>query len=389
MKIVAGFFRKGNLHKWKKTFGFLLLIIFLSSSIIQGATWFVKGTSNESTIFIPTQTLTFSSESEIISFEIFNSKMYAITSNEVIIYDISDSLNPTEIYEIPVNNSISTGTLSENGQNLKLYLSLSNGSLLIFDVSEPTFPRLMKSQSINQTFSQILVKDVNIFGMTSKSVYFYNISQENRINFVGKIFGTQIHAIQYDSPYLFIAQTQIGLQIVDFSNFTHPVNQSCIEDAVDGFDLALDIPNDIIYLAAGKAGILSVYISNMSNIVVVNKLNQTVPVKNVFLNGSFLFTRFDSGGLCLFYIDLPGYPVLVDYLESTNTYGKINLSGTTLFVQNYPNKIQIFDCKGIEGYLSNSSKIKLKTILQVGGFLLFFMIILAFIAKKVSPKYSD
>ncbi|WP_457559191.1 hypothetical protein [Candidatus Harpocratesius sp.] len=403
----------------KKKMMYLILLFFIISQIkfqncsenpSSNLVFPVKATGDSSTIFHRYNSLQFSSS--ITTFEISDSYLFIATdNNQIRIFNTSDSLNPVEMSSINMNSSILALTLNENGNFL--YISLENQGISVFNITDPINYEITNIITLNISFSHLIVSNNLLFAQFQKSIYYFDISNPFHVENIGKIYCDKFNSMQFSQPYLFLAEDTIGLRVVDFSNLQIPVNRSVLVDQINdlnsssnyneinGKDLAVDLENNIIYLAAENAGLLSIYLKNISHIEVINNLTDTIPMEHILLNDSLLFGGFNSAGLCLLQVPIYGYPNYVDVSEEQGNFNQMRLVKTTLFVvnQSYPvgqtdemdqkpyiSELIIYDCSEINAYLSGLDNSRINILWQIAALFVVFGVIGFIIAKIVSPK---
>lgn len=97
--------------------------------------------------------------------------------------------------------------------------------------------------------------------MGDSDVQVYKLSKGRVSGKVGRYFSTgHAHSIALKGQYLVIANGEMGIDIVDLSDFKKPVEVASID--LDGYSQQVEVKGDLVYVASGFHGMHIVDISN-------------------------------------------------------------------------------------------------------------------------------
>ncbi len=108
--------------------------------------------------------------------------------------------------------------------------------------------------------------------------------------------------------YVYIAQGEGGLMIIDVANPAQPEGVSTTTDGVRGYSSNIAMKDSVIYLGAGSFGVTVLNVSN-PNIPIVTAANTSMkPAKNLHVLGDYLFTAISEQGVKIAKISYPTQP---------------------------------------------------------------------------------
>lgn len=118
--------------------------------------------------------------------------------------------------------------------------------------------------------------------------------------------------------FVYIAQGEGGLVIVDVSDPENPQGVSVTTDNVRGYSSKIAVRDSVVYLAAGSFGVTAVNASDPSNPFVTASNLSMKPAKNLTVFGDYLFTAISEQGIKIAEI---AYPTQPDIRGGTSTNG--------------------------------------------------------------------
>jgi hypothetical protein len=106
-------------------------------------------------------------------------------TNALLVYNIRNVMNPTQIRSIPLNNPIGLGL----GANNRLYVCDGSSGLRVFSLTNPQQPTLIKTITTNYSFNDIIALDDLLVCFTSDGTALFTLGANDDIQFAAKIEG--------------------------------------------------------------------------------------------------------------------------------------------------------------------------------------------------------
>lgn len=250
----------------------LYILIFLTTVAFVGSC--VKGDSNQDIGPSPVGGDSGKAGS-MAKFSISNDHLFLINEKELIIYDISNPVNPFEVNKLEVNFGIETVfTLKD-----KLFIG-SNDGVYIYDISNPLNILYLSHYTHITSCDPVVANDTIAFAtLNSQSACRWQngANQLDVIDIRNIVYPTNIASyslqdpkgLAIDSNFVFVCNGQSGVRIYDF---TDPQNLKQVSgiNGIDAYDIILD--EKILYLV-GKEGLFQYDYKNLYNIKLLSNIS--------------------------------------------------------------------------------------------------------------------
>lgn len=268
---------------------------------------------------------------------------YLVLQTGLAIVDVSDPLVARTISKI--NSGLTYPTQISKDQNLAV-IAYGNKGLVIFDVSNPSNPIILKTMS--NRAKGVVVKGNYAYIIDDMAGYLRVIDLNNPSSPVIvanlQIGGVPLD-ISIDGNSLYIANSG-SLKIVDISTPRAPQvigtgNFPCGKvTAKPGFAYIDGTPN---------GGIQVVNTSNLSDIKIVGQLDLFKTIKDLAVSGNYLYganqdARGGFSGLLIADVSIPTSPSTVKEINTTqNGAFQVAISGSSTYLADSTNGLVIFD----------------------------------------------
>lgn len=307
----------------------------------------------------------------------------ALENNSIIINNISDPVNIFPISQIELNESILA--LHFDPLSLVLTVSIQNTGIILYNMSSFMSPDILTIFPMEEDIIQLAAEGNLIFGATNSTLYLLNSTISTNLEVISHVDNLSANSLEIDFPFLYIADANHGFMILNISNVEEPVIIGQIGEEINGLDFAVDIENNITYLAAGSEGMIPILFENRSDPGIIDNYTLFEEVSGLEQNGTFLFLSLGEEGMGIYEVDNPGYPRFLSYISNEGYLTQISVKGNYVFALN-TEAIDIFDCSLLQDLNGNGLSDQSKIILQSLGFFALIIIIVFLIAKRMTPK---
>ena len=318
--------------------------------------------------------------SEYGAINVLIEKNYAVVAywNKVKIYDISDPANPVEhgsfattsatglavygdhlyytgfneigildmndIDSIKQITAIDTLTSSQNIAINYPYVYIAQyKGVRVLDVSDPENPFQTDFLTLDNTLARCVYYDSTssrLLCTDYRKTYLYNATSGDHPVLISK-YSTDFHKdLVYHDGFAYIAMYQYGMQIVDYSVPTNPVQVSKLVGANEISDLR--VKGNILYAAGEGFPIEIIDISDISNPSTSDTINY--PSYKLWLRDNELFIN-SFNGFRIYDITTPETPSMVlDYHDFSESGGKgLWVEDTLVYVVDQSSGLDIVD----------------------------------------------
>lgn len=125
--------------------------------------------------------------------------------------------------------------------------------------------------------------------------------------------------------FVYVAQGEGGLAIIDISNPTQPVLKKSFFEGLRGYSKKIALKDKIVYLAANTFGINVVDANDPSNPVILATNLEMKPAKDVYVFGNFLFTAISEQGVKIADISTAATPDIAGRVQTLAGYSRSNI----------------------------------------------------------------
>ena len=291
------------------------------------------------------------------------------------IVDVSDPTAPVEVGSL-VSPRVPVVSRAEDFLDTARGVFVSGGlafvaftysGLQIVDVSDPTapvevgslvsprVPVVSRAEDFLDTARGVFVSGGLAFvAFTYSGLQIVDVSDPTAPVEVGSLVSPRVPVVSRAEDFLdtargvfvsgglaFVAFTYSGLQIVDVSDPTAPVEVG----SLDASDLTLDVfvSGDLAYVAAYESGLQIVDVSDPTAPVEVGALDTPDSALDVFVSGGLAFVADDRGDLRIVDVSNPRAPVEVGAWDSTGRISGVFVSGGLAFVASGHDGLRIMD----------------------------------------------
>ena len=190
--------------------------------------------------------------------EIADGCAYIYFSSQVLIVDITDLMNLTELGSLDIQEPV----LEIAVRDTLAYLAVDDEGLVILDVSDPSSPAQISSYYIEYGLSTIRVIDDIAYACGCDFLVF-DVADPLNLRIVGRTdWGAVDMAISGNLAY--IAATYTGFGVIDISNSENPVNLDFND--FNGYEYGCALSGNYAYIAAWGSGMRVIDVSHPYNI---------------------------------------------------------------------------------------------------------------------------
>lgn len=236
-----------------------------------------------------------------------------------------------------------------------IYISRFHGGFCIYDLTEPSGPKLIESSDILSDFGRRMPRPIDI---SSEGQFAYltginpqitvidveNPKQPRVISTYGSV--SNITDISIQGQYAYVLDKDYGISIMALSKSGQ---LSCYSSCpIKGEGQTIAISKGIALVALGDSGVAVVDISNARRPAVIGSFKEeefSLYIERAFIQGdlAYLTGRF-SGALILDIAD-PRKPEMAARFIGTNDIKDISFSGNRAYLASEYSGLQIFDLK--------------------------------------------
>ncbi len=193
-------------------------------------------------------------------------------------------------------------SLNDNFQDIvidkdKLF-ALSNTSIKIYDIKEPSSPTFLTSYDIKREAKKLAIyKNYLYIGDGEDGALFLDVSDINdiyiKLSYTNKEHHPYGVVVRNDISYQ--ADGKNGINIVDISDPYNSYIISSFENIENALDV--DIKDDLLYVASGKSGINVLDISDIKHLYIVNSLKFSGFINDIKIKDNIAFLADKNGDL--------------------------------------------------------------------------------------------
>jgi hypothetical protein len=244
-------------------------------------------------------------------------------------------------------------------KNIKFRIFTSTGILLLLLVllCENSLGSMGNSTSISSTYpvSGYCWSVYNAIGYCATPGYAYQVVVNGNYAYVADYYsGLQIIDVtnptvpvevgSFDSTgsardlqvignYAYIANGESGLQILDISNYSNPTEVGSF--SMPGYAQGIQVQGDYAYVAEFSdttSGLWIIDISNPFSPTFAGFSNSTVPVYDVFINGNYAYVAAGKAGFQIIDISNPSDPIEISQTSLPGFASRIAVNGNYAYV---------------------------------------------------------
>lgn len=270
---------------------------------------------------------------------------------------LSISLNLSLVdYHDPIANHILDAEVIDN----TLIISAMVQGIEFYDISDPASLDHLSHFTLGAGVrSNCVTASGNYAYFTSSNgVYVVNISNPSNPTNYGNISGTSgliLENLDLFGNTLAVCAHADGVKLYDVSN---PSNPSYLSTILTNNAWAVVLSDDIAYVA-DESNVRVVDISNIASPVVVTTIQTGNAVKDVAVDGNYLYVALGSDGVDIYDISNPTFPQLLGNYDTPTLANRISPFESKLAVSDWDD-VQVLEWTGSElelvGYKNTSRR---------------------------------
>ena len=312
-----------------------------------------------------------------LSLTLENGKAFVAYASRIKIYDITDPANPavlgtydvTDMNELAVTDTLLCYVYSGNMEILNIsepdsiklintvdtldyvyavalnypYAYLADkGGIRVLDISDPAHPVQSDLLTLDNQYARGVYYDFatsRLFCTDYSSTYLYDASAGDHPVFISKYSTGSSKDVTYLNNYAFISSYQYGMQIVDYTNSSNPLQITRIEGENNITDIRV---KDSILYAATELKLKLIDISDPSDPDTINTVDY--PAYKFWLRNNELFAS-TINGFRIYDINSAESPVMVlNYTDpSILSLSNYYVDDTLVYLTSYGSGMDVID----------------------------------------------
>jgi len=226
--------------------------------------------------------------------------IYIANNNKILIADISDVNNPTQIGSIETSNAVKDIAVTDE----YMYVALGSDGVDIFNLNDPQSPQLLDNYNTNTMANRISTFDgkVAVSDWDDVDVLQWSGSSLDRVGF--KNTGNRTMAIATHDNYIYSAEWA-SIQAFEFGEISGPdIDLSTLElnypyvHSGENFSLSVEVTNN----GNSQLSIIDDYTTN-SHFQVMTGLNDILPGESQVIDIIYNASDLNSAGVYRIYTD--------------------------------------------------------------------------------------
>jgi hypothetical protein len=260
--------------------------------------------------------------------------------NKVQIASFSDPKNPVKVGSVIVSDVVEG--LVRTSINSTFYIVACGGSKMwIINVQNPTAPFLVSTieASPGSTCEGIATSGTYAYiAGGSGGLKIYDITTPAAPTFVSEVTTLDYcESVIISQPYIYIAANTTTdykgkSYIYDISTPKTPVYKSTIM-GYGGYHQYMNVRSGYAYICDYNAGLQVINVSDVTNPINVVAIPLNFATGGITFDGNYAYVAIGDSGICIFNVVNPASPVLISKIKTPGTakavyYGAISISGT-------------------------------------------------------------
>ncbi|GBD04153.1 hypothetical protein HRbin19_01461 [bacterium HR19] len=201
-----------------------------------------------------------------------------------------------------------------------------------------------------------------------------------------------------DATLAFFAAGNLGLFIIDASNYNNPVSLGWID--TPGFARGVYVQGNTAYVADGGQGLMIIDVTNPSNPVAVTRIATSNAI-DVFVSGNTAYVADAGAGIRIIDVTNPGSPSLVSTFKTTSAFD-VWVKGGIAFVADFQGGVTLIDVsnpafpKGMSYFITSSDSTEIMVVDGVvftanrfGGLMIFTFVQPQISVSPTSLNFGD
>ncbi|NLQ04244.1 Calx-beta domain-containing protein [Cylindrospermopsis raciborskii] len=255
--------------------------------------------------------------------KIVNNYAYTISSNGLLVIDISD------------NNSVSIGGFDTHPQDITVvnnhaYLATID-RIDIVNINDPSNPKLISTVDFPGSYCGIEVINNYIYASTLGSLKIIDITNPFNPKYIQDFYPSDhVWDVKIMGDYGYVASRGSGLQILDITNPSNPKRIGGYD--TDGDTVSVEIVGKYAYVADGNAGLQILDITNPANPKRIGGYNTDGNAWDVEVVGDKAYVADRNAGLQILDITNPANPKKIDSYNTDGNAWDVEVVGDKAYV---------------------------------------------------------
>ncbi len=254
------------------------------------------------------------------------------------VYDISDIQNPVLVSEFTTKGLIQVIDV----QDQTAFIGSYNEGVIILDISDLTNPtELSRYPGNNQDFQvqDLYVKDNVIFLITS-NITALDISNKSEPTLISELNAHYCQDFHIDGDYCFTTGYNDGTTIY---NIADPANMfEMLNIPLDGKNNAVDVKDNFLYTGCG--GYVFVYdITDIENPVIIDTMDTGSVVQEIIIHDDYISIVSSTNGLDIWDISDPHNCEMVNYYYTPDNTFYVTASSDKVIIADNGGDVYLFE----------------------------------------------
>jgi hypothetical protein len=245
------------------------------------------------------------------------------------VVDIDDPANPRPLGALPLASSPQAVAAAA----ASVYISLSTGTVLLADMSDPLAPVLVSTFEGLATSSEVCVVD-SLVGIVNGTSGLFLVRFDSAPSDSARVVG------QYDVPgytrgvatsgsYVYLAARSDGLRVLDISNRAAPREAAVLD--LGSAAMAVEVVGDRAYVTADDSGLVVVDVTEPSRPAVLGNVSFH-DARGLCVEDSLVYAVTPDNWLRIIDVSDPADPAIVGQVELDDDANDVDVAGRYAYV---------------------------------------------------------
>ncbi|WP_370574159.1 PGF-pre-PGF domain-containing protein [Methanomethylovorans sp.] len=228
---------------------------------------------------------------------------YAGQGQDMLVIDISDSSNPSEVGRLTTSSVVNDIAVAGN----YAYVADGENGLVVVDITNPALPTIVGTYtySSGSAYGVAVAGNYAYVANGNSGLIIMEIANPAAPTFKGRHDTSNAKNVALSGNYAYIADDTNGLVIVDITNPAAPIPASSYDTVKAN---AITVSGNYAYIADDSNGLVIVEITNPAVSTYIGKYDTTGNATGVTVAGSYAYVADGDNGLSIVNIANPAAP---------------------------------------------------------------------------------
>ncbi|MCQ1537039.1 hypothetical protein FTO70_15445 [Methanosarcina sp. KYL-1] len=274
-------------------------------------------------------------DGEVYDVEVVGDYAYIGTGQELVIFDISDAFNPSEVGRV-LTPSIVFGVAVAGS-----YAYVVSSGLVIVDVTNPAAPTLAGSYDTVDTVGHGVAVAGSYAYVTSSSngLVIVDVTTPSAPTLAGSYYTRCPLCVAVAGNYAYVADWDNGLVIVDVTTPSAPTLTGSYDTA--GYAEGVAVAGNYAYIASGSNGLVIVDVTTPSAPTLAGSYDTAGYARGVAVAGNYAYVADSYNGLVIVDVTDPAAPTIAGSYDTAGYAEGVAVAGNYAYVADNTNGLVI------------------------------------------------